>query len=214
MIIKDNVISNSAIATWMAANAVPDYFASVTYSNYIMECKDADSNVLFRLNGASTLDLRKAANSQESISINGNTQPTQTNPGTVVKCGGGIMVIVDNGGYRMYWLITKNQDGKTVVIANASSNSTTSKESLLTSNIHAVAWGDVTTAEKKITYTKSEQNQTLLVPFTTYTKPDTVSYTPNAFYMPVGEYYSVNYAKFTADNAVYITNGYWAIKDA
>lgn len=192
------------VASWLNANAT-EYFASYTMNGNTMIAKDAQNNVMLEWDG-SNVKIYKSATVFDTKTADTASAGTYT----ISKCNGGIMVIAGSeSSHDMSFIITKTNNDVTAVIVGSYSNHATA----MTSNIYAAAWGDAEDSTKKLTFTPVSQNQTQFVSFTTYAKPDTISYTPNAFYMPVGEYYSLNYGKFTAGGETYITNGYWAIKD-
>ena len=63
------------------------------------------------------------------------------------------------------------------------------------------------------TYTAKAGEQTLLCPFCTNANLGEPSYTPNAFWIPFGQYYSMGYGTLAMNGVTYLTNGYWCIKD-
>lgn len=207
-ITKTNVYGYNALRTWLNANACPDYFASVSTSNYSIYAIDSSNHTLFTFATTNAKIYKSESVYQEICWSSGMSYDSQVF--TCVKCDGGILVLSTSSGSAFCFIITKTQSGTTAVICSMWDTRSTA----LTQNIAAVAWGDATDASKTLTFTSSVQNQTQFVPFTTYAQPDTVSYTPDAFYMPVGEYYDWTYGKFSDGTSTYITNGYWAIKDA
>lgn len=212
-IAKTTVTGFAALAAWLTANACPAYFAQITTSatqgQENLRMLDTDGNVRFNLvlRGAY---IFKSANVNEEILWTNYAMSYSSQTFTCAKCGGGIIVMTNYSNGVVCFIITKTKDNETAVICSAHGAYGT----VLAQNVHAVAWGDETDASKLLTFTASSQNQTQLVPFTTYAKAGTVRYTPNAFYVPVGEYYSIGYGKFSDGTFTYITNGYWAIKDA
>ena len=205
MAIEKIIVSGRAnVASWLNANAT-EYFASYTMNGNTMIAKDAQNNVRLEWDG-SNVKIYKSATVFDTKSADTATAGTYT----ISKCNGGIMVIAGSeSSHDMSFIITKTNNDVTAVIVGSASNHVNA----LTNSICAAAWGDAEDATKTRTFYPSAENQTQFVSFTTYAKPDTISYTPNAFYMPVGEYYDWSYGKFTAGGDTYITNGYWAIKD-
>jgi hypothetical protein len=208
---RTNVNDLHELADWLSAYAVPAYFASVEYSSNCITCKDADGHTRMTYS-PDQFAIYKRTGVSELFTLNGFQYPSVSYPAVAASCGGGLMVIVARVSPAAYLdiIITRTDSGETAVIVGSSSQS---RDSALRSGIHAVSWGDAYDTLKTLTFSASAQNQTQLVPFTTYAEYSRISYTPNAFYMPVGEYYSLTYGKFNAGDDTYITNGYWAIKD-
>lgn len=207
MAIEKIIVSGRAnVASWLNANAT-EYFASYTMDGNKMIAKDAQNNVMLEWDG-SNVKIYKSATVFDTKAADTSSAGTYT----ISKCSGGIMVIAGSESVNeMSLILTKTNNDVTAVIVGSG---TGNRENALTRDICAAAWGDAEDATKTRTFYPSAQNQTQFASFTTYAKPDTTSYTPNAYYMPVGEYYDWSYGKFTAGGDTYITNGYWAIKDA
>jgi hypothetical protein len=225
------------LASWLQATAVPEYFASVSIdaNNQIITCKDANNNTLMEYNIYSkTFSIYKSSDIAETFNIAKSAyacaEPNSDTPTIAVKCNGGIMILISNinegsakGWYLLNIIITKTNNGKTAIIAGTYyyENTTIDAGTRIIANsiasksgVHAVAWGDETSESKTLSFYPSSQNQTQFISFTTYSQPDLTSYTPKAFYLPVCEFYTTIYGKFESNGVVYITNGYWAIKDA
>lgn len=203
--------SMQALADWLSANACPDYFASAEYENSVITCKDADGNTVFEYQvtvSQCPINVYKTASQYDTITAT--CTPSEITPATAAKCGGGLMISIYTSSYgNLFLLITKTNNGVTAIIAGFSADAAAAKSS----GVIAAAWGDMADATKTLTFTPSAQNQTQLVPFTTYAKSDAVSYTPHAFYMPVSENYDMQTGKFTDGSVTYITNGHWAVED-
>lgn len=206
MAIEKIIVSGRAnVASWLNANA-SDFFASVTMDGYALVARDTQNNVVLNWD-SSQVTIYKSTAVSDSLTVD----TSMNGKYTIAKCSGGILIISGTSNtHHLNFIITKTNNDVTAVIAGGHSNLVTA----LTNGICAAAWGDAEDATKTCTFYPSAQNQTQFASFTTYAKPDTTSYTPNAFYMPVGEYYDWSYGKFTAGGDTYITNGYWAIKDA
>lgn len=203
---KITVSGRAAVATWLNANAT-EYFASYTMNGNTMIAKDAQNNVMLEWDGSS-VKIYKSATVFDTKSADTATAGTYT----ISKCNGGIMVIAGSeSSHEMSLILTKtNNDVTAVIVGSGTSNRTNA----LTQSIIAAAWGDAEDATKTRWFYTSAENQTQFVSFTTYAKPDTVSYTPKAFYLPDGQYYDLEYGKIIVNGKLYITNGYWAIEDA
>ena len=207
MAIEKIIVSGRAnVAGWLNANAT-EYFASYTMNGNTMIAKDAQNNVMLEWDGSS-VKIYKSATVFDTKSADTATAGTYT----ISKCNGGIMVIAGSeSSHEMSLILTKtNNDVTAVIVGSGTSNRTNA----LTQSIIAAAWGDAEDATKTRWFYTSAENQTQFVSFTTYAKPDTVSYTPKAFYLPDGQYYDLEYGKFIVNGKLYITNGYWAIEDA
>ncbi len=107
-------------------------------------------------------------------------------------------------------LITKNNYGKTVIISAANS----SGRGCVDGNIALrVADGDEPPLDniKSHAFSPGKDDYTVLIPFTTHAEFGAISYTPNAFYMPIAQYRDVGLLMI--EGKTYITNGYWAVLD-
>lgn len=225
IIVKNFTDTTQAVA-YMRSTLVPTYFASVTYdSSYGSQFKDSDGNVLLRESGnrASSTNwyIYKSTSSYVYLNYGSANQQDQTYITKIISCDGGVLIhmtgddrVTPSGGL----IITRGNDGKTVIIGNT--NYTARGDTSGTSQIYRytkvnmIKWGDITASNVQLTFNAQRINQTQLVPFTTYCNAQTTSYTPDAFWMPFGEFYEVNSGKFLGPNGVeYVTNGYWAIRD-
>lgn len=192
------------VASWLNANA-SDFFASVTMDGYALVARDTQNNVVLNWD-SSQVTIYKSTAVSDSLTVD----TSMNGKYTIAKCSGGILIISGTSNtHHLNFIITKTNNDVTAVIAGGNYNLVTA----LTQSIIAAAWGDAEDATKTRTFTPSAQNQTQFVSFTTYAKPDTTSYTPNAFYLPDGQYYSLEYGKIIVNGKIYITNGYWAILD-
>ena len=213
-ITKATITGMADLAAWLSENACPDYFDRVTWANSCLTCADADGNTLFSWSSSDYAVYKVPGGSAEIGNACSGDMISVNHPATAAKCGGGILITLHytSSGYTYFAHIvfTRTNSGQLAVIAVMAPDGS---NGAAWSNIHSAAIGDAADTAKLISFTPSAQNQTLLVPFTTYAKPDTVSYTPHAFYMPVGEYYGIGYGKFTAGGETYITNGCWAVRD-
>jgi hypothetical protein len=122
-------------------------------------------------------------------------------------CANGALIRCGASSTQSDFIITKTNNNKTAFVY-FQGNVT----QLTRNNFRVVAWGD-TTPDTTRSYTATEANQTQFVPFCTDAALGDVSYTPNAFYIPVGQHFNMGIGKLTMDGVDYLTNGYWAIKD-
>lgn len=222
-IIERNVGTPAAMRNFFNDNCVPYYFSSVTLSDNAILFYEGD-NLIFKIQATyvdsdyilSKIEAWKSVSN--SVSRTYSTTQKSYFPGTsIALCDGGIIVRFGVREYNSPLLITKSNSGKTVFVFSSDSANSASNAKAKYTNIASVAWGDSITdvsSERILTFNAVEEYQTQFVPFTTYCQPDTVSYTPAAYYMPIGQYFSLSYGKFISGNYTYITNGYWAVKDA
>ena len=206
----------SQVVSWLQENAVPKYFASVTSDSYTT-CKDSSGNTVltaeYGSSGGSSFKVYKSSEFYQSIRAIGLINSIAR---TLFACEGGLLIhnAQPSGGSSTYYqdiIITKNiNDVTTIIIGDwASSHANRS------SKINVIAWGDDESDNPTLTFNASSQYQTQFIPFTTFIPyGDKVSYTPNVFYMPVGQFYDLDFGIFQSGEYTYVTNGYWAIKDA
>lgn len=197
-----NTSDLSVLAAWMQTKLVPDYFAAVTYANSTITCTDADGNTLLTIDSSNVTAYKSATNTSNMY----NAAP-QTWLYACMSANGAYLIANTVFGSTACMIITKTNNGKTAFIT-----SDEQATSVCRKNIKRVAWGD-TTPDTTHEFTAYTENQTQLVSFTTDAAFGDVSYTPNAFYIPIGQYYNLNGAVLTIDGVNYLTNGYWAIKD-
>lgn len=208
-ITKESINSQdiSVLAAWMQTHLVPDYFAAVTLGeNSTITCTDTDGNTLLTISGTSTIVL--------------NAYKSASNVFTISRAGVGACdycAVCANGAFIVWrqatagnpmqqaLLITKTNNGKTALAFSGAAS--------YIANVYCVAWGDAMPNNVR-GFTAVNANQTQLVPFCTDAALGDVSYTPNAFYMPMGQYFTAGFGALTIDGVAYMTNGYWAIKDA
>lgn len=208
-----NTADYSVLATWLNANAVPDYFASVTYSSGTITCKDADNKTVLVLTCSGELSPAEFTFYIDSTNYYYLTWASYY-VSTIKEawaCSNGIMLRFVNPGNAAYEntvIITKSSSGKTACVFT-----TANTLAAHNTNIRALAFGDASIGAD-ITVPKAAGNQTQFVPFVTHPAFGHVSYTPNAFYIPAGQYYDSGYAILHVGNSDYITNGCWAIKDS
>ena len=209
-----NVDNPTKLMNFLKTYGYPDFIGDVTLNSNGLFIYDTDGNLFVKLIPSNKCYIYKTSDSSsedESFSSQFWYRSDMPNP-YAAKCDGGIMFFTRlSGTQHGGFIITKNQKGKIAVIVSSDDKP---KDVTLTTDVHAVAFGDNTGAVKTRTFSASSQNQTQFVPFTTYANQNEISYTPNAYFMPVGEYYDLNGGKFRSGNYVYVTNGYWAIKDA
>lgn len=200
-----------ALATWLNANAT-DFFSSVTYTNGGLHAFDTDGNEVF--SASSSVFTAYRTSGANGISATGITSGLfgTTN---IIMCDNGIILdttYTRNVTRGFGVLIAKTNNDKLAAIFSYGDTVSTT-ENYLYKQIQHVALGDNTTSATTTTITPEAANQTVLVPFATNADLTDVSYCPNAFYMPTGQYYSMGLGRFELAESTYITNGYWAIKE-
>jgi hypothetical protein len=144
----------------------------------------------------------------------GSTQNSFPNNIVILSCDGGVLMRFSyNSAYVADLIVAKTNHGETACIFNGVTQTSTPTGTMYTTDVHAVAWGDYQSSEKKLTFTAQEQFQTQLVPFTTYAQYESISYTPTAFYCPKSSVYALRNHTVTYNGKYYVTNGYWMIAD-
>lgn len=194
---------------------VPEYFNSVIKTSTVITCKDSDENTILTIaqTNLSEWVWTAFANAENNI-VSGSNAPMRVY--AAFKCTNGILFQLgnmDSTGFqhKNSVIISKTNKGKTGIIFSdyASNNSTIAH----TEYVNICVWGDVVPLQKRVDFGAglSDSHQTVMFPFTTHCSFEDISYFPNAFFIPVRQY---NYTgKITIDGKIYLTNGYWAIKD-
>lgn len=210
--------SNSDFLAWLQANAVPNIFASVSMrgDGSTVQALDDDGNVVFLMQSG-----------QFVAYVNDNVQKTYSNGGyqlitssgddkwsDIIGCDNGFILEAKTGVDKRYLLVlmcAKTNNGKVAVVY--ASGDTSSRTTVLRSSIHHIARGDNPSLETTTSFSSESAAQTVLTPFATNANIGDVSYTPDAFYMPMHSAYSAGLGKFSLGSDIFITNGYWAIRD-
>lgn len=178
-------------------------FGSVELGTDIVTMKDGDGNTLATIETG--LTIRAYINSSTSASV------SYFNSGYILygyKCTNGVLLFVTGtSGYQGHILISKTNNNKVAFVFSSAHASTT----IVYTTYYCVAWGDYDTST--FTFTGKSAEQTLMSPFCTNANMGETSYTPNAFWLPFGQYYNMGYGTLTMNGVTYLTNGYWCIKD-
>lgn len=135
------------------------------------------------------------------------------------SCPNGIMLAChQNQNYNSYVMVTKTNNDKLAFIVSFTGSSESTGAHV--KNFFPIAWGDDGTLAhpsgsvyNQFTITPNVRTQTQITPFVTYAEEGTLSYTPNAGWFSASQNYGSGDGKITTDDGVYISNGYWAIKD-
>lgn len=209
--------SNSDFLAWLQANAVPNIFASVSMrgDGSTVQALDDDGNVVFLMQSGQFVTY-----------INDNVQKTYSNGyqiitssgddkwSDIIGCDNGFILEAKTGVDKRYLFVlmcAKTNNGKVAVVY--ASGDTSSRTTVLRSSIHHIARGDNPSLETTTSFSSESAAQTVLTPFATNANIGDVSYTPDAFYMPMHSAYSAGLGKFSLGSDIFITNGYWAIRD-
>lgn len=215
---RAQVANVEALAAWMQENAVPNIFKSVTIdsSNNITATDDEDNVCLYIKNGYGG-HFRVYSGESSYVSIGMQFVVARSTASDVIGCDNGFMLSgkVEDSSLNQKnfaFLCTKTNNGKPAIIFQ--SDLSKSGANVYTQTLHHIAFGDTTSTSlyTTTTFTPEDTNQTELVPFLTNADLLTVSYCPNAFYIPSGQYYNAGMGLFEMEESAYITNGYWAIK--
>lgn len=220
-IVRATVANVEALATWMQTNAVPSIFKAVTYENSVLTATDADDNVVFELNGGTGaassgyFSAYRAASNSLGFALNLFPVSTQI---SIIGCDNGFIfeanVRNSSGAERLFaCLISKTNNGKAAIIFPSTPPSTSSSPQQRTTGLNHVAFGDSETESSTTTFTPEAGRQNCLVPFATNANIGDTSYTPYAYYIAMGTNYAMGLGKFEMGDSVYISNGYWAIRE-
>lgn len=211
-----NSASYSGLASWMQTNLVPGYFAAVTYDSgtNTVTCKNGDGDTVLTIAGSnSTLNVTFYIDGSANVARGYQYNDTIA---AAYACTNGALLHFSytyGGMYGTDILITKTNNEKPAAVFPCDAAMSVGTAAALNSGIRACAVGDETVGSD-FSFTAQSQNQTQLVPFATAAQYDAQSYTPNAFYCPVSQHYSAGIGKIVSDGVTFLTNGYWAIKDA
>lgn len=214
----------ATFAAFVQETLVPNIFKTVTYDSEtgILTCTDDDDNTALAIKGGSTATsgqyyfraYRTAAGGY--FYQNFNTFPNASGNGLdVIACYNGLICTAgttDTSGYgrTFCFMIAKTNNGKPAIIFG---NQVANVEAACKENIAHIALGDSPTMATTTTFTPESGNQTVITPFITNADVGGKSYTPSAGYMPAHSNYGSGLNKFLLGADMYITNGYWCIKD-
>ena len=214
MVIQDTISDLSGFATWIRSNYVPSIFSSVEFdsTNNVLSAFDADG---YKVMEIKSTYLRVYRNTGGTSYIGATTSGFNAS-GNVIGCDNGFIaelscVNSSTGDVAtMPIAISKTNNDKVAVMF--SSSPTTNRANNCKTFVHG-AIGDSTTVATSTSFTPESSQQTVLTPFATNAKQGDVSYTPNAFYIPVCQSRAMGIGKFYLGYDTYVSNGYWAIKD-
>lgn len=218
-IVVQDFTTKYQVRSYLRSILVPTFFTSYTEDGNNDIYKNTNNNPLFAYVGVTASSAQPSAcmfRAYKSGSVYYDTDYATSDSGKtaavnkIISCDGGVLIVGDGIGV----IITRtNNDGICIIIRDNYKNSTTGQQYKY-QGIRCFSWGDITTSEKSLTFSPQSFSQTQLVPFCTYCQYNTTNYTPDAFWIPLGEFYSVTAGKFVGpDGYDYITNGYWAVRD-
>lgn len=129
------------------------------------------------------------------------------------KCNGGIMLDfrASDNEYHYPFYITKTNNGKTAFVFTTGTYF--GDNETLHNNLACIAFGDIGTLST-YTFSPTPKRQAIICPMPTNNAYGTPSYTQNAGFMPFNSAYNMGYGSITMNGVEYLTNGYFAIKDA
>lgn len=202
-----NTSDLSILRGWMNQYLVPNYFESIIISSGVINCYDADGHTVLTIGPWSSDNFVKVYYDTENYSYFSNNIG-MTSVTYASSCSHGCLLSFGNSGSgHMEILITKTNNNITSIVVSKGSTG------LDLNSMYCIAWGDVQPISSlSVTPIKTAQ-QTQIVPFVSNAPYGTISYTPDAFYIPVGQYYNMGIGQMTLNGNIYLTNGYWAIKD-
>lgn len=211
--------SNSDFLAWLQANAVPNIFASVSMrgDGSTVQALDDDGNVAFLMQAGQFIayvndNVQKSYSNGYALITNGGSDDDKWTD--IIGCDNGFILEAKSGVSKRNLLVlmcAKTNNGKVAVVF--ASGDTSSRTTVLRSSIQHIARGDNPSLETTTSFSPESAAQTVLTPFATNANIGDVSYTPDAFYMPMHSAYSAGLGKFSLGSDIFITNGYWAIRD-
>ena len=191
----------------MVQHLVPTYFGSVVAtSSTNIECYDSDGNTILIIHPATGNAITVYASETTSISLS-NSEAINKITYAAACSHGCLLTFASGSNGRMEVLITKSNNNITTIVFRKG------LDGGQLSGFYCVAWGDIDPISYLSVTPITTAQQTQIVPFVSNAPYGTISYTPDAFYIPVGQYYNMGIGQMTLNGNIYLTNGYWAIKD-
>ena len=199
------------VAAWLTANFVPSFFKSVTVSDDVLTAIDADNNPIFVVDNSQKKFLAYRGENNAIEMTNNGYAIIGSRVVDLIGCANGFILdhATQTGSKTFALLCAKTNNGKVAVIFNIANNGS----SAYGSGVKHVALGDSESISTTTTFTSESGQQTSFATWCTNADAGVASYTPNAYFMPMGQVYSNGIGKFIIGTDTYITNGYWAIKD-
>lgn len=182
-----------------------DLFSSVEFANGTITCKNNDDTTVLTITKPDdytwtfTVSLAGSHTWEKTYSSHG------LNYG--YKCGNGVFLVLNYSSQDNKYsiIITKNNNSNVSFVFPDSFDYRNKVYCLTYTDAYPVTYYNVAC---------SVAGQTVLSPFITNAGDNESSYMPYAFYIPFGEYVGRGYAKFTMNGKMYMTDGYWAVRDS
>lgn len=204
----------SALKTFLEGSG---FFSSVTadqWNNITLAGKDGHVGALITSSGVTLYWDDNTGNHHLDITFGSYGGVTYA-----YSCSNGVMLAIhQNSNYNAYIMITENNLGELTFIVSYTSGTSSGTGHL--TQCFAMAYGDEgalahpsSSVYNPIIITPIVRNQTQITPFVTYAEEGTLSYTPNAGWFSASQNYGTGDGKILINGDLYITNGYWAIKD-
>lgn len=186
-------------------------FGSVTESDGTVTCYDEDDNPVYVFTniGNNRLSIQVYYNNGASSTYN-NWSGYDTKVAYAYKCANGVLINV----YSVYgWtygavLLTKTNSGKNCIVFS----SNLAQDTSIYTAFKAIAYDDVAPINST-TLAPNNWNQTSVTSFLSNNDMNVTSFTPDAGFILYGENYDNGYGSLYMDGTIWLTNGYWAIRD-
>lgn len=214
-IVRAQLASEAEFLAWLQANAVPNIFSRVVLEddNKTITAYDDDDNVVIQFDNKNLLAY--VTDSVSKTYSSGNYSIIDQNyKANIIGCDNGFIMESRHavgGASLLAMMCAKTNNGKVAVVF--ASGQTSNRTTVLRSSIKHIARGDNPSMETTTSFSEEAGQQTTLIPFSTNVNVGEVSYTPDAFYIPMNTNYAMGIGKFLMVSDTYISNGYWAIRD-
>jgi hypothetical protein len=204
--------SASALAEFLESSGL---FGSVTYSGSTVTCKDDNENtvcIISDVGGSLTsTSITVYYDGGESSASGGNTwSQNYTHISYAYKCANGVIIQIANGSDTEIAciLLTKTNRGKICTVFSYQSSTDASRYT----TFHCISFDDVAPIST-ITLAANQKNQTSVTSFLSNNDLNASSYTPDAGFVLFGQNYTMGYGSLTMGGEIWLTNGYWAVRD-
>ncbi len=173
-----------------------------------LTCNDENGNAVLTISktAAATVAFKARTTGGHEVTPASYTLSANYDTNYGYKCANGIMIGMKSNNAELFSvLIVRNNSGAlTFVLPNSTASRT---------SFYCVTYEDTYPVHSYV-IGNNNSNQTQIVSFVTNAPAGTISYTPDAFYIPFREYAGGGYAKFTMNGKMYMTDGYWAVRDS
>lgn len=200
---------------YLSANAVPDYFDSVTL--------DAETNTVtchvgaleflkikHNIYNAGAISIQTASGSTLACKASGSDYNPPVAFYYAFKCAGGISFAI-KASANVCFTITKDSKGRPAVICyvmNGTHNELTGPVASSSYKLYAIS---PETQEIIYKLTGAADTNTQLTTFCPLPVGDTAAYTPDAFFMPYTQ--TTAHGVIDVDGCKYLSNGLWCVRD-